>query len=75
MFVDALLEYQEDRKKGGPRVTIRAGKPKKNNISSVSLKKASEKHQDSKNAVTSEKKAGVKNDEVVFVGWLGRCCL
>jgi len=73
-FVEALLEYQEDRKKGGPRVIIRAEKSNKKNVSSGALKEAASVIEVSKKTTVEVKVDEVKGKDV-YVGWLGRCCL
>jgi Ion channel len=73
-LVDAILEFQEERKRGGPRVTVTAAKAKQTETPTL-LRKAT-------SSATLKKTQEGRDDKIVVaeaqdqgIGWLGRCCL
>lgn len=65
-LVESLVDYQNDTKKGGPRVTIRA------KGGSVTVDPKPQKVLSAK-TTPEEEETAIGREE--FVGWLGRCCL
>lgn len=89
-LVDAIVAFQQDEKKGGPRVTVRAGsaarKANEPRISSVQLREASTsgdknlEYSEPAVEVTKSSAGEVAEDANPpttgrFEGLLGRCCL
>jgi hypothetical protein len=70
-LLDAILQFQEERKKGGPRVTVSPGG------NHTATTKAREESPTSAPTVKKEEEdsINVALAENTWVGWLGKCCL
>jgi hypothetical protein len=79
-LVDAIVQFQRERKKGGPGMTLTAGTKStraKSNQAPSSLTKASSatQQQEHNPPTTALEKSSQTPQDGIWVGWLGRCCL